>query len=34
MPLLEAAGRFAEQAALPEKPQYRDLGVLEIPGHE
>lgn len=32
--IAEAAGRFAEQAALPEKSQYRDLGALEIPGHE
>jgi len=38
--IAEAAGRFAELAALPDKPQYRDsggsgvFGALEVPGNE
>ncbi|KZB84499.1 helix-turn-helix domain-containing protein [Amycolatopsis regifaucium] len=32
--IAEAAGRFAEQAALPNTPQYRDLGALEVPGNK
>jgi transcriptional regulator with XRE-family HTH domain len=32
--IAEAAGRFAEQAALPNASQYRDLGVLEVPGNK
>ncbi|WP_181771167.1 helix-turn-helix domain-containing protein [Amycolatopsis pittospori] len=35
--IAEAAGRFAELAALPDKPQYRDsggFGPLEVPGNE